>query len=293
MSNNKVKKILSLFVVLGSSHFLYACPSPGLSPVYSSPSAYESQPQSAPVALAQPTPSNVIQDLNSLRAGVLPDTSYTDAERKLAGFLVRKTIPVFPLKIGVLLYRDAGVLADSDRRQYFDSFLNSLRADPNVGQVIEVSSNLIAKGADIEEIRKLGARFQISSVMVISETYQAPQENKEAVVTPIDLIDGSRTWQSYTNIEVYGLDILNGVFLFSTASGNKESNKYNRNSSVIKNPDNLLIKNSASKAWKNLESKVTSEVDSYHQRFIDNKVLPIILDPTLLPSPTPTTINAK
>jgi uncharacterized protein YerC len=56
---------------------------------------------------------------------------------------------------------------------------------------------LIARGAGIEEIRALGSRFQVSSVLVVSESYQYPQENNEAVITPIDQITGTRTWGKF------------------------------------------------------------------------------------------------
>ena len=105
------------------------------------------------------------------------------------------------------------------------------------------------------------------------------------MVTPIDLITGDRTWESFSNIEVYGLDILNGVFLFSTTSGIKEITKYNQNNSSIKNPDKLLIKNSASKAWQALENKAIKEISDYKKRLDDNKVIPIILDPSVILTP--------
>jgi hypothetical protein len=269
-----MKRTIVLLSLLVSSTIFTGCPVSPATPTASDTPAATVEPTAAPTA----APTNRPTDLNSLRVGVLPDTSFTDAERKLAGVLIRQTTPVFPLKIGVLLYREPGAISESDRRANFDNFLQKLRENPDVGQVIEISSNLIARGADIEEIRKLGARFQVSSVLVISENYQFPEENKEALVTPIDLITGTRTWESYSNIEVYGLDILNGVFLFSTASGVKESDKYNRNSSTIKNPDNILIRNSAMKTWKGLEDKVSKEISDYKKNFENNKVVPVVLE---------------
>jgi hypothetical protein len=269
----KIKLLLALF----SFTLLSGCPSPS-SPVeyYNtpSPSPYYPSPSVAPTSVPQSQ-----KDLSSLRAGVLPDASLADAEKKLAGMLIRTTKPIFPLKIGVLLYNnDSNILNESDRRKNFDSFINKIKSNPNVGQVIEISSSLIARGAGIEEIRALGSRFQVSSVLVVSESYQYPQENNEAVITPIDQITGTRTWESFSNIEVYSIDILNGVMLFSTASGHKESDKYNRKSSTIKNPDINLIRLTANTAWKNLEDKVSNEISDYKKRLDENKVIPVSLD---------------
>lgn len=272
------KSVIVLFLCIISS-CTRSIPSSPSNSYNDSPTPYPtSTPTSIPTVAATSVP-YIPKDLSSLRAGVLPDASLADAEKKLAGMLIRTTKPVFPLKIGVLrYYDDSNVLNQSDRRNNFDSFINKIKSNPNVGQVIEISSNLIARGAGIEEIRALGSRFQVASVLVLSENYQYPQENNEAIITPIDQITGARTWESFTNIEVYAIDILNGVMLFSTASGHKESDKYNRNSSTIKNPDNNLIRLSASKAWKNLEEKVSNEISDYKKRLDENKVIPVALD---------------
>src|SRR5688572_18518014 len=99
-----MKKAIVLLSLLASSAVLPGCPTPGgtTPSATATPDAYSyGSPTAAPTA----APTSAAPDLNSLRAGVLPDTSFTDAERKLAGVLIRQTTPVFPLKIGVLLYR--------------------------------------------------------------------------------------------------------------------------------------------------------------------------------------------
>lgn len=278
-------KKITLVLSLLSITFLNGCMSRSIPTSSGNDFAYSTAiPQSDspvyPSASAAPTSAPPVQkDLSSLRAGVLPDASLADSEKKLAGMLIRTTKPIFPLKIGILLYNnDSNILNESDRRKNFDSFISKIKSNPNVGQVIEISSSLIARGAGIEEIRALGSRFQVSSVLVVSESYQYPQENNEAVITPIDQITGTRTWESFSNIEVYSIDILNGVMLFSTASGHKESEKYNRKSSTIKNPDINLIRLTANTAWKNLEDKVSNEISDYKKRLDENKVIPVSLD---------------
>src|SRR5688572_17413571 len=110
-----MKKTIVLLSLLLSPSLLTGCPTPGGSPTPSDTAEAYYTP--APASTAAPTA--IPQDLNSLRAGILPDTSFTDAERKLAGVLIRQTVPVFPLKIGVLLYRDPGSIPESDRRANF------------------------------------------------------------------------------------------------------------------------------------------------------------------------------
>ena len=227
----KSKSLLLVSSMLLSS-FIFSCSSGiPITPYPDSAQASSSYPYPRPTPSYNPeglsVPYNSV-DLSSLRAGILPDPSLNESEKKLAGVLVRQTIPVFPMKIGILLYKDTANIPENDRRVNFDSFIKKLKSNPNVGQVIEVSSNLISRNPDIEAIRQLAARFQVSSIVVLSETYQTPSENKEGLITPIDMVTGTRTWESFAKIEAYGLDILNGVFIFSTASGARELDKYKK-----------------------------------------------------------------
>ncbi|MFN8671627.1 MAG: hypothetical protein U0457_06020 [Candidatus Sericytochromatia bacterium] len=270
-------KLTSLLLVLP---FVFSCAAAKY------PQAINSEAQSVrPYPSATPSaPSYSATELSSLRAGVLPESVFTDQERKLAGYLVRKTIPVFPMKIGVVLYKNAGVLPESDRKRNIEDFVKNLRSQPDIGQVVEISSNLLPYGSSINDIRALGARFQVSSVFVVNESYPSPTENKEAIVTPIDSITGARTWESYSKVDVYGIDILNGVFILSTSSGIKENKKYNTTNSTIKNPDILLVRSTADKAWAELKTKVNSEIVNYKNRVLSDKVVPIIAE-TPLPTP--------
>jgi hypothetical protein len=101
-------KKITLVLSLLSITFLNGCMSRSIPTSSGNDFGYSTaQPQSDspvyPSASAAPTSAPQIQkDLSSLRAGVLPDASLADAEKKLAGMLIRTTKPIFPLKIGVL-----------------------------------------------------------------------------------------------------------------------------------------------------------------------------------------------
>ncbi|MEK7432771.1 MAG: hypothetical protein AABZ74_06545, partial [Cyanobacteriota bacterium] len=87
----------SLVLLLGVS-FIISC-APAVDPtVYPTPSSYPSasadyaRPQAYPSAAASAAPTAMsANDLSSLRAGVIPEASFSEEEKKLAGFLVRKT----------------------------------------------------------------------------------------------------------------------------------------------------------------------------------------------------------
>ncbi len=234
-------------------------------------------------ANAPPAPAS---NLGNLKAGVISDPSFTEEEKKLAGILDRKVNPEFPLKIGVILYSNPGILSDKDRKKFYDNFLQKLKENNNNKQVIEISPNLISGGNSVDELRKLGAKFQVSTLLVVSDSYQFPQENKDAYITPVDIITGLKTWESLTNLDVYALDVLNGVFAFSSSSSMRVSDKYNRSDSYnnynynryqpasnFNNKDNAIVKESADKAWTEIQTKVNKEINDYKQRSLEKSAV--------------------
>jgi hypothetical protein len=242
--------------------FLSSCLSltPGGTPYPSQEDVYG---MPSPSAAATSVPGS--SELGNLNAGLLPDPSLTDEEKKLAGVLVRKVSPEFPLKLGVILYNRYSGLEEKYRQNLYNSFLQKLKENGNVKQIIDISSNLVTGNSSIEDLRKLAAKFQVSTLIIIGDNYQQPQVNKEAFTTPIDIVTGLKTWESLVSINAYALDTFNGVFVFSASTDARLSDKYN-NLDNLNNRDTALIKNTATKAWLELDTKVNSEINDYKNR---------------------------
>lgn len=261
---NKAKLIFPLLLPI----FLNNCMTPVGMAAYPSEDGYVmATPSAAPTSV--PASSN--SELGNLNAGLLPDTSLTDEEKKLAGVLVRKVSPEFPLKAGVILYSRYSNLEDKYRKNLYNDFLQKLKQNENIKQVIDISPNLVTGNSSIEDLRKLAAKFQVSTLIIIGDHYQTPQINKDAFTTPIDFITGMKTWESLVSLNAYALDTFNGVFVFSAASDIRLSDKYNNND-PIKNKDNTLIKDTAEKAWLDLETKVTAEISDYKSRISSQSI---------------------
>ncbi len=204
-------------------------------------------------------------NLDNLKLGVLPDTSLSPEEQKLAGLLTRKVKAEFPLKIGVLLYKETTSLEENIRKELFNGFLQKLRQNPDVSLIMEISPSLVTRGSNIEDLRKLAARFQVSTLLIINDSYQNLRENKELIITPADIITGNRNWESNTNIEIFALDILNGVFVYSTSANGKMVEKFNKQN-PNRTKEEQLIKESAINAWKEIEDKATKQIAEFKKQ---------------------------
>jgi hypothetical protein len=211
--------------------------------------------------------------LDNLKLGVLPDPSLSTEEQKLAGLLARKVKPEFPLKLGVLIYGQSSILTEKNRKELYETFVEKIRKSPDVAEVIQISPSLINSGANIEDIRKLAARFQVSTLLLINDSYQSVMENKEAIITPADIISGNRNWESISNIELFALDILNGVFVYSTSASGKEGDKYNKLNPAV-NKDEKLATDSAKEAWSTLSDKVTAQISEFKKQTLETPASP-------------------
>lgn len=223
-----------------------------------------------------PTPSAATSgsdSLDNLKAGVLPDTSLSPDEQRLAGLLTRKVKIDFPMKIGVLLYKTTTSLDEQTRKNNYNNFLQKLKSNTNVASVTDISPSLVTSGSNLEDLRKLAARFQVSTLLIINDTYQPTHENTKILITPVDVVTGNRNWESSANIEIFALDILNGVFVYSSKSNSTLTDKYNKNNPT-NNKDEALTSQSAEKAWTDLNDQLVKQVEEFKKQAGSNTPTP-------------------
>lgn len=270
-----MKKIAAILTLTFVPYLLSGC----MSSVPSSVTA-GSYPYPTPSALA--VPSAVPSDsLGNLGAGNLPDAGVSAEEQQLANLLNKKVQVSFPLKLGVLLYRENTSINSQSRKDLYNNFIERLKTNPDVGTVQEIPTSLINNGTSIEDLRKLAARFQVSTLLIINDTYQPATENNDITNTPIDIVSGNKNWLSYSNIEVFALDVLNGVFVASGSVKGQSSDKYNKDNPTD-NKDETLLKNSSSQAWSMLTDKVNEQIIAFK-----NSQQGITSTPTPTPVDTP------
>lgn len=251
-----MKKLITLMLALMPVNI--ACQSVAPSAVTAPQYAY---PSASPSGLSAPGSTG----LDGLKLGVLPNTSLSDEEQRLAGILSRQVKPQFPLKLGVILYKTSTQVEDKLRKDNYNKFIEKLRSNPDVGLVQDISPTLISSGANVEDLRSLAARFQVSTLLIISDSYQLAKENKNTLITPIDIVSGLRNWESSSNIEVFALDVLNGVFVSTINSNITMTEKYNKNS-INENKENALTIKTVNSSWDDLATKTAAKIAEFKQQ---------------------------
>lgn len=223
----------------------------------------------APSASASPIGESGFE---GLRPGLLPDTSFSEDEKKLAGLIVRNVSVSFPVKVGVLLYNHSSNIDETDRKTYYSSFIEKLKTNSNISAVTEVSSSFMGSSTTIEDLRKLAARFQVSFLLILNDKYQPTIENTKEQLLPADVILGNKNWESSSSIEVLALDVLNGVFVYSSSASSKINEKYSQSVAKIKEP--VLTKKSSSQSWEQITQKVLTQLDEFKASVDKQKASP-------------------
>lgn len=252
-----MKKLISL--ILSISPLVFSCstvtPSVGVS------REYASAPSASPSAVP-------FGGLDNLKLGILPGTNLSDDEKKLVDIMSRQIKPVFPLRLGVLLYREYSSIDDKLRKEVYTKFIEKLKSNPDIAIVQELPSSLVGNNSNIEDLRKLAARFQVSNLLIINDTYQIARESKNNILTPIDIVSGMRNWESTANIEVFSLDVLNGVFVSTINSNITLSEKYNKNS-VNENKENVLTIKTVNNTWDDISTKVKNKIEEFKKQAVN------------------------
>jgi len=156
---------------------------------------------SVPKAVPSPSSSSI---LDTLKPGTLPGSVTSPEEQQLGDLLNRKVNLSFPLKLGVILLQENTNNIDNIRRkEVLTKYIDNLKKNNNVSDVIEIPSSLVSKtSSTIEDIRKLGARFQVNLLVLINDTYQYPYNDKDKELTPLEIISNINYFKTKSNMEV-------------------------------------------------------------------------------------------
>lgn len=229
-------------------------------PNYSPVEGITPYPSSSPIAGSSNSPG-----LDGLKPGILPDTSVSAEEQRLAAILNKQIKIEFPLKLGVLLYKSSTGSQEKTRKESYSKYIEKLKANPDVSMVQEISSSLTGSDSNIEDLRKLAARFQVTTLLIINDSYQPTKENKDTIVTPIDVVSGLKNWESSATIEVFALDILNGVFVSTISTNITNTEKYNREGNNENRENSLSIK-TIGDAWNDISIKTENKIAEFKKQ---------------------------
>ncbi|GIW21503.1 MAG: hypothetical protein KatS3mg068_0510 [Candidatus Sericytochromatia bacterium] len=218
-------------------------------------------PSYSDIAIPKATPSALPYSsiLDNLKPGTLPGSVTSPEEQQLIDLMNRKVNLTFPLKLGVLLLQENIDSIDNlKRKELLSKYIEHLKSNNNISDVIEIPSSLISRTSTIEDIRKLAARFQVNLLIIINDTYESPYNDKEKDLTPLEIISNINYFKTKSNMEVFVIDIVSGVFVLSQNISNSLEEKISLVEDYkIKN----LLNKSIDKLWNDLKDFSSNKIN--------------------------------
>lgn len=147
-------------------------------------------------------------DLASLFTGQI----IGEEEQILRDTLNRQIVLDFPIKVGVIYYQLDSKLDSSDRNIIFKDLRQNLADSELVRETVEIPSSLLSGGANIDELRRIGARFQTDILVLISGNHDFSRARSQEI-SFWDSFSDQEYYESKVNLEAIALDVYTGTLL--------------------------------------------------------------------------------
>ncbi|PKL75824.1 MAG: hypothetical protein CVV27_13430, partial [Candidatus Melainabacteria bacterium HGW-Melainabacteria-1] len=188
-------KLKALSAALAGMALLSACTT--ISPNVSSPSDYGAAPR---------------PEASGGLASLLTGQVVSADEQQLRDIQKRQILLDFPVKVGVVFYNLNTRLEATDIETRFDAVSTAFKDSGLVRETLRMPSTLISSSVTIEELRRLGARFQTDIVVLVTGTHQF-QKAKSQNLSFFDSFSDKAYFDSEVKFEAIALDVFTGILL--------------------------------------------------------------------------------
>lgn len=249
---------------------LAACSTP--SPM--STSAYP-MPSGTPYATAAPG------GLASLLTGQV----VTSEEAQLRDIQKRQILLDFPIKVGVVTYQLSSKLDATDLEASFDGVSKALKDAGTVRETILIPQTLVSGSVTVEELRRLGARFQCDIMVLVTGSHNFAK-SKSQTMGFFDSFSDKINYESSVKLEAIALDVYTGTLL-SPFDAAAKGGPFTLDQSAADYSQQAYNKQKEveAKAWTALGAEAVERMDQL-KADVDKRKAEIAANPTPTPRPT-------
>lgn len=216
-------------------------------------------------------------------ASLLTGQIVTSEEQQLRDIQTRQIVLDFPIKVGVIFYQLNSKLDTADQEVQFNQVQKSFKDSGLIRETLQIPATLISGAITIDQVRRLGARFQCDIMILVSGSHQFDKSRSQQL-SFWDSFSEKQNYESKVKLDAIALDVYTGTllspfdaatkggpFLLDRAAPDYSQQAYEKQKTVEQ------------AAWKELEEDA---IDSFTQLKAD--VLKRMAQPTASPS-APTT----
>lgn len=133
-------------------------------------------------------------------------------EQQLRDIKTRQILLDFPIKIGVVFYNLQSRLEETDLTWQYEDVAKGLKASGLVKETLRIPNALISNAVTIEELRRLGARFQCDLLVLVtgSHTFETSRNQN---LSFLDSFSYKANYDSKIKFEAITLDVFTGTLL--------------------------------------------------------------------------------
>ena len=145
-------------------------------------------------------------------ASLLTGQVVSKEEEQLRDIKTRQILLDFPIKVGVVFYNLQSKLEPADLETQFDTVKTSLKDSGLVRETIKIPNALISSSVTIDELRRLGARFQCDIIVLITGEHDF-EKAKNQNLSFFDSFSDKAYYESEVELEAITLDVFTGTLL--------------------------------------------------------------------------------
>jgi len=211
---------------------------------------------SYPSSPAYPEPGSPGRSLADLLTGAV----VTDEEEQLRDTLQRQIVLNFPIKVGVLFYQLNSKLDRSDRDAAFKQVQASLQNSGLISESIQIPDALVSGASNLDELRRLGSRFQTHVLILISGSHEFDKSRSQNL-SFFDSFSDKAYFESNVQFEAIALDVFTGTLLTPFSASLKGETRLLDQADVnFKQNSYTYQKEVENQAWKILEQEALARL---------------------------------
>ncbi len=238
---------------------------------------------SYPYPSATPMASGAPGGLASLLTGQV----VTGEEQQLRDIQKRQILLDFPIRVGIVFYNLNTRLDATDLETQFDEARKAFKDSGLVRETIQIPNTLISGAVTVDELRRLGARFQCDTMILVTGSHRF-ERSKSQNLSFFDSFSEKAYYESEMKLDAIALDVYTGTllspfdstakatpFLLDRAAGDFNQKSYDQ------------TKQTEVKAWVNLQTEAIERLTSLKVD-VDKRKAELAAMPSPSPTPAPT-----
>lgn len=238
------------------------------------------------VGYAYPSPSAMPSSAPGGLASLLTGSVVTGEEQQLRDIQKRQILLDFPIRVGVVFYNLNTRLDSTDLETQFDDARKAFKDSGHVRETIQIPNTLISGNVTVDEMRRLGARFQCDIVMLVTGNHRF-EKSKSQNLSFFDTFGEKAYYESEVKLDAIALDVYTGTLLspFDAAAKNGPT-LLDRAASDFSQKSYAQSKESEVKAWVSLRTEAIERLTSL-KADVDKRKAELAAMPAPTPTPTP------